>query len=260
MVHATARREIISYGQVACAWLRPYTLSGDPVVRRRVQEIIHFLGSQESNERFLTFCQHSGEDLDLELATGLLAQTEYPDVNLEGYQALYDDWAGELKARLDFAAEPEKILNKLNIFFFEELGFTGTDNYSYLPECSYLNCVVDERSGNPISLCALYLFLARRLCLPVTGIGLPGHFICRYQTSTTEVYLDVFRGGRFLSRADCIRFLVETCHGVNQGFLVPVSPRRMLSRMCANLHQTYSQLELGDKANRVQRYLIALAR
>jgi len=259
-IHATIRNRILSCGRSALEWLQPHTFSQDPVIRRRTRDIVRFITMRDSDELFLAFCQNSGEDLDLEMATGLLAQTAYPDTNPEGYQALYDDWSGELKRRIDFREEPHRILKVLNAYFFEELRFKGNDHYNYLPECSYLNKVIDERSGNPISLCTLYLFLARRLCLPLSGIGLPGHFICRLQTSTCEIYLDVFRGGRFLTRADCIRFLVERCHGVNQGFLAPVSGRRVLSRMCANLHQTYSQLDMAEESARIQRYLIALAR
>jgi len=259
-IRTSIRNRILSYGRTACVWLHPYTLSSDPVVRRRTREIVRFISRRDSDEQFLGFCQNSGEELDLELATGLLAQTEYPEINPEGYQALYDEWAGELKRRIDFREEPHQFLKVINAYLFDQLGFRGSEHYNYQPECSYLNKVIDQRNGNPISLCTIYLFLARRLCLPVTGIGLPGHFICRFQTTTCEIYLDVFRGGRFLTRADCIRFLVERCHGVNQGFLAPVSGRRMLSRMCANLHQTYSQLDLTEEAARVQRYLIALAR
>ncbi|MFM8471291.1 MAG: transglutaminase family protein, partial [Limisphaerales bacterium] len=38
---------------------------------------------------------------------------------------------------------------------------------------------MDRRTGNPISLSIVYLAVTRRLRLPVTGIGMPGHFICR---------------------------------------------------------------------------------
>ena len=37
-------------------------------------------------------------------------------------------------------------------------------------------------------------------------------------------------------------------------------PRRMLLRMCSNLHQIYVQLELADETARVQRYIVALAK
>ena len=93
-----------------------------------------------------------------------------------------------------------------------------------------------------------------------SGIGLPGHFICRYQSTTRQIYIDAFRHGRFLSQADCIKYLLQTNHGLQEGYLTPVSTRRMLLRICSNLHQTYSMLEMTEEVTRVQRYLVALAK
>jgi len=178
-IYDMVRRRILDYGRVACEWLRPYMLSNDPAMRRRALEIVHHLARQDSDERFLDFCLHNGEELDLEQALGLLAQTQYPDANPDAYRALYDHWAGELRARIDFSGEPAAILGAINQYLFGELGFAGNGQYADSPDSCYLNRVVDNRTGNPISLCAIYLFLSRRLRLPVTGIGLPGHFICR---------------------------------------------------------------------------------
>jgi len=259
-IYQIVRRKILSFGQVACEWLHPHMLSSDPVMRRRALEIVHHFARQGSDERFQDFCLHNGEELDLEMAVGLLAQTQYPDINIEGYQALYDSWAAELRSRIDFAAGAEQILGLINQYLFDDLGFAGNEQFSDNPENCYLNRVVDRRTGNPISLCAIYLFLARRLKLPVAGIGLPGHFVCRFQSSTKEIYVDAFRRGRFWTKADCIKHLLNNHHGLHQGYLAPVTPRRMLLRMCANLHQTYANLEMAEEANRMQRYLVALAK
>lgn len=259
-IYQVVRRKILSYGQAANAWLRPHTLSNDPVMRRRALEIVHHLARQASDEQFLAFCLNNGEELDLEKATGLLAQTEYPDTNIEAYQALYDDWSGELRQRIDFNSGSEQILGAVNRFLFGELGFVGKEQYGYNAENCYLNRVVDNRTGNPISLCAIYLFIGRRLRLPITGIGLPGHFICRFQSTTKEVYIDAFRQGKFWTKADCIKHLLQSHHGLQEGYLAPVTPRRILLRMCANLHQTYAHLEMAEEAARVQRYVVALAK
>jgi len=259
-IYRTIRNQLLSYGKDVGQWLRPHLLSGDPVLRRRALEIVSHFARQNNDESFLAFCLTNGEELDLEQGVGLLARTQYPDVNAHAYQALYDHWAGELRERLDLSAGAEQILQSINHYLFEELDFHGGDRYGDDPRNCYLNHVVDQRSGNPISLCAVYLFVGRRLHLPLTGIGLPGHFICRYQSPTQEIYIDCFRGGKFWTKADCIRFLVQSNHTLQEGHLAPVSSRRMLLRMCANLHQTYSSLEMREEANRVQRYLVALAK
>lgn len=259
-VYRTIRSRLLSYGKEVGQWLRPYILSSDPVMRRRALEIVAHLARQNNDEAFLSFCLTNGEELDLEQGTGLLARTQYPDVNTHAYQALYDHWADELSERIDKSSGAEQILQTINHYLFEELSFSGDDRYGDDPRSCYLNHVVDFRAGNPISLCTIYLFVGRRLRLPLTGIGLPGHFLCRYQSPTQEIYIDCFRQGKFWTKADCIRFLVQTNHSLQEGHLAPVSSRRMLLRMCANLHQTYSSLEMREEANRVQRYLVALAK
>ncbi len=259
-IYDMVRRKILAYGQVACEWLRSYLLSNDPVMRRRALEIVHHLARRDSDERFLDFCLHNGEELDLEAAMGLLAQTQYPDSNTAAYRALCDHWADELRGRIDFSGEPAKILGAINQYLFGELGFAGNAQYADSPDSCYLNRVVDKRTGSPISLCAIYLFITRRLRLPVTGIGLPGHFICRYQSTTIEIYIDAFNRGNSLTKADCIKHLLSTNHSLQEGYLAPVTSRRILQRVCANLQQTYASLEMMEEAMRTQRYLVALAK
>ena len=113
--------------------------------------------------------------------------------------------------------------------------------------------------GNQSS-CAIYLLIARRLGLPMVGISLPGYFLCRYQTATREFYLDVFKKGKFWTKGDCVKFLQSTQQNLQDGHLSPASPRRILVRSVATLHQAYSHLEIRDEAARMQRYLVALAR
>jgi len=259
-IYQMVRARILNYGPVVSEWLQPHLLSSDPVMRRRALEIVNHLARKSSDVKFLDFCHHTGEELDLELAAGLLAQTQYPDSNIEAYQALYESWAAELRTRISPGLEPEKNLGLINQYLFSELRFAGNEQFGDNPENCYINRVVDRRTGNPMSLCALYLFLARRLKLPIAGIGLPGHFICRFQSPTKEIYIDAFRKGRFWTKADCIKHLLNNNHGLQEGYLTPVTPRRMLLRMCANLHQTYANLEMTEEAGRMQRYLVALAK
>jgi len=259
-VYRPVREKILSYGSEVITWLQPHTLSNDPALRRRAQDIIWHFGRQAADNRFLGFCLKHGEEFELEEGVWLLAQTQYPDINVEAYQALLDSFAGELRERLDLTREPKEVLTRINSYLFEELGFSGNEENYYDPENSYLNRVIDRRTGNPINLSLLYMLLARRLRLPVTGIGLPGHFICRHQSSAAEIFIDAFNGGKFLSKADCVQYLAHANYSLRDDCLAPVSSRRMLLRICGNLHQTYLQLQRTEATTRIQRYLVALAR
>ena len=259
-VYRTVREKILSYGPPAAEWLRPHTMSNDPALRRRARQIVLHFERQAADDQFLGFCLRHGEEFDLEQGTWLFAQTHYPLINVEAYQAVLDGYATELRDRLGSTAEPEDILTIINQHLFSELGFVGNEENYYDPENSYLNRVLDRRTGNPINLCLVYILLARRLRLPIAGIGLPGHFICRYQSTAAEVYLDPFNRGRFLTKADCVQYLANANFSLRDDYLAPVSPRRLLLRICSNLHQIYQRLEQAVEAMRLQRYLVALAR
>jgi regulator of sirC expression with transglutaminase-like and TPR domain len=229
-------------------------------LRRRAQEIIQHLARQTADDRFLSFCLTEGNDLNLEQGVWLLAQTQYPDINVEAYQALFDSYAGELLERVDLRAEAEQLLAAFNEYIFDVLRFKGNEQNYYDPENNYLNRVVDRRTGNPINLCLVYMLLARRLRLPVSGISMPGHFICRFQSSAEEYYIDVFHRGKLWTKANCIQYLQFRNYNVQDEYLAPVSSRRMLLRICGNLHQIYQHLDLAEETLRLQRYLIALAK
>lgn len=258
-VYAVVREKLLACGPEAGEWLRPSTLSADPLVRRRAREIIRHQARTTADRRFLEFCRAQGDDLDLEEGTLLLSQTSHPEASAEAYRAILDEWAGDLRGRLAIACDPELQLGVMNKFLFAEKGFAGQDHYPFDPDCSYLTRMVDTRRGNPIGLCTLYVFLARRLRLPITGIGLPGHFVCRYLGPRGEFYIDCFRGGAFLSKSDCVKHVIQSTFIYRESQLQPMSPRRMLLRMCHNLAATYGHLEEAAEAARVQHYIEALA-
>jgi len=259
-VYHLVRGKILSYGPQVSSWLRPHTLSSEPVLRRRAQEIIQHLSRHEADTQFVGFCLSHGDDLDLEQGAWLLARTQYPDINISAYQALLDSFAADLREKLAGEERTISLLAIVNEYLFSELGFAGNQENYYDPENSYLNRVIDRRSGNPISLSTVFWLLARRLKLPVVGIGMPGHFLCRYQSSTDAIYIDPFNRGKILTRADCVKYLQQTSHGFQESFLAPVSMGGTLLRTCTNLHKIYSQLDLKDEAGRFQRYLVALSK
>ena len=259
-VYQTIREMILSQGVSAASWLRPHTLSRDPTLRRRAQDIVLQLDRQLADNRFLAFCLQHGEEFDLEAGAWLFAQTKHPGINVEAYQALIDSFASDLRERLDLRGDARNVLNGINQYLFHDLHFVGNEAEYYDPENSYLNRVLDRRKGNPINLCLLYLLVARRLKLPMTGIGMPGHFVCRYQSSSVEIYVDAFNRGKLLTKADCIQFLLKGNYGLRDAYLGPASPRKMLLRICNNLLPIYQQLEQADDATRLQRYLVALDR
>ena len=260
MVFEAVRDKIISLGSDTKIWLKPCLKNTDVLLRKRAEELIRHFDRESADARFLAFCLQPSAELDLERGAWLLAQTQYPHINVEAYSAVLDDFAGELRERLAQPISAHSALTRMNDYIFTQLGFTGNLANYYDPENSYLNRVLDRRTGNPISLCLIYQLLARRLFLPIYGIGLPGHSVCRYHSSTEEIYIDAFNLGRLMTREDCVNHLTRCNHELQAEYLAPMSTRRALGRMCGNLEQIYIDAKDETNAARMKRYLAALTR
>lgn len=251
---------ILSQGASACTWLEPYRLSDDARTRRRIRALLNKLHSDEADNAFLSFCLTQGAHLDIEQGLFLLARTSYPEFSQEGYRALLDGYAEEVRNRVVDLTSPHRVLGTLNRLLFIQLGFRGNGQDYYDPDNSYLNRVLDRRTGNPITLSALYLCVCHRLGLPVVGVGLPGHFLCRFQNAAHELYIDPFNGGRFMTRTDCVHHLVRSNCSLSDDYLGPVSSRKLLLRSVNNLHQIYQQRKEEQASLRMRGYLLALTK
>jgi regulator of sirC expression with transglutaminase-like and TPR domain len=252
--------QLVSYGPAALEWLQPSLSGRSGVIRRRFELIKEQLGRQENDASFLKFCIGSESDMDLEDGLWRLARSEFPSISIDGYRALIDSFAEVLKDRLDSVDDGEGRFAMINHYLFDELEFSGNEENYYDPQNSYLNRVIDRRLGIPITLSVVLLLISDRLNLPVTGIGMPGHFLCRYQTSREEFYIDAFNRGRLLSKAECVRFLNEGGAGFKEEYLSPVSSRAIMIRICRNLVQIHRQNEDADMEERIGRYVTALSR
>lgn len=259
-IYTQVRETILALGPAACEWLSGFALSDDPVIRRRVNEVISTLKRLEADEAFLSFCLSTGENIDLERAVFLLAKTRFPLINVEAYQALLDMYAEEALHEILFTRGTLQLIEALNEFLFDQIHFAPALEHGSDPNLNYINVVLDTRKGNAITLAMLYMFIGGRLKLPMAPVSVPGHFLCRIQTSTEELYVDCHNFGTPLSRTDCVHYLVRNNYEIREEYLQPVSPRKALMRLCANLHKCYSSGADPSEAARVQRYVVALAR
>jgi regulator of sirC expression with transglutaminase-like and TPR domain len=134
------------------------------------------------------------------------------------------------------------VIRTINRYLFEDLGFRGNRSQYYDPENSFLNRVIDRRTGIPIALSLVYLEIARRVDFPMVGIGMPGHFLIRPEFEDAGIYVDAFEGGEILFPQDCEARLSQV-YGqpvkLQPEFLNPVDDRRFLGRMLQNLKQIY---------------------
>ena len=187
----------------------------------------------DATARFAELLARPAALVPLDEAVLLVAAHEYPTLDVAREQR-----------RLDLLADrcPGSSLPALVEYLFVDLGFTGNARDYYDPRNSYLNDVLDRRTGIPITLAVLAMEVGRRLGVPLVGVGMPGHFLLRHELDDA-VFVDPFGGGRILDRAGC-EAAFHAVHGArapfDPSFLEPVDAPAIVARLLANLRATFT--------------------
>jgi regulator of sirC expression with transglutaminase-like and TPR domain len=190
--------------------------------------------------------------LDLAELSLQLARDEYPDLDVEAYLSELAGMAHEAGRYLRGGLEAR--VKGLCRYLFHEMGFRGNTGDYYDPRNSYLNQVLERRTGIPITLSAVAIAVGTRAGLEVAGVGLPGHFVARAARDGRAVLFDPFHGGRCLSAEQCA-VLVEKATGqpfaVTAEQLRPAPVGAIVVRMLNNLRAIYQQSGDSSRAVRV---------
>jgi len=189
--------------------------------------------------------------IDLIRAALVIARTEYPTLDCEIYAARVEELARRVTSMAP-DLHPQRTLSALNQVLFGEVNLRGNRDDYYDPRNSFLNDVFDRGLGIPITLAIVYMEVARRAGFPLSGIGMPGHFLLKhYSSEGQEILIDCFNRGDILSPQDCQSRLDEIYSGelkLRPEFLHPVSRRQILTRMLNNLKTVYLSMRNFRKA------------
>lgn len=184
----------------------------------------------------------SDETVRLDVAALQIAEVEFPDLDPAPYLELLDSHARELEALTSQATGPEFVGAAIE-YLFRNLGFQGNEKNYYEAHNSCLNHVLLTRTGIPITLSLVFMEIARRLNRPVAGIGLPGHFLARYEEASYTTWIDCFRG-REVDFEECRELARQTTRIdilAVPSALAPVTKRQLALRMLNNLRNVYFQ-------------------
>ena len=175
--------------------------------------------------------------IDLFKATMLIAKIDDPAIDIPYYEKQLKLMANEVGERFESNDDPEIKLKKMLSYLFQENGFHGSRQDYYNKSNSYMNRVMDDREGLPITLSVLVIELARQCGIPnVVGVGAPGHFIVKHYYDNKEKFIDPFDGGKFMTIEE-----TEELVRVNSGRVILVdelrvsTKREIVMRMLRNL-------------------------
>ena len=176
-------------------------------------------------------------EIDLVHACLVLARLDNDELDVAAYRREFDRMADDLAVGLADDADDEAKLSRLDAYLFDELGFHGSRVDYYNLSNSYLNEVLDDREGLPITLAVVYMELARRIGLTVAGVGLPGHFVTKHISGDgKEQLIDVYERGRRLSRLDAAQMVLSRARRMLQDSDLEVTTKSaMVRRILQNL-------------------------
>ena len=182
--------------------------------------------------------------IDLVHGALLIAKAAYPDLNESLYLERLDRMAARVNVDMTASTESEEIIMKLNDVLFEQEKLRGNRENYYDPDNSFLNRVLDRKTGIPITLSLIYIEVAGRLGLDVRGIGLPGHFITALYHPSGTIYIDPFNRGKILTVDKCLEIIrthISNAFAPDLHWLQPISRKELLTRMLRNLKLIYAR-------------------
>ena len=208
---------------------------------------------------------------DLAPAALAVARLEYPQLDAPRYLRVLDRMgaaAADRLAALGAADLPRRVAG-VSAYLFREQGFAGNRKDYDDPRNSFLNNVLDRRTGIPLTLALVYIEVARRAGLRIDGVNFPGHFLLRVRPGAADgpaaaggqIIVDPFHGGAILSELDC-RKLLRSHAGEEIPFdrrlLAGATKPEIIVRMLVNLKRIYVRMRSFPQAHAVTELLLAL--
>jgi len=251
-IRAVVWNRLMDYGEPAERYLLEIArLDCEGVVRIQARTLLEEIRLNRLADTFSRL--NDREDFDLEKACFILAQLEYPELAIATYSGKLDELARAVAHRIAGCSVGRVRVLRMNQVLFGDRGFRGnTESYDD-PENSFINRVLDRQLGIPISLAAVYLFVANRLDLPMVGVSFPGHFLLRYKDASERFYVDPFNKGKILDAKDCANMLTKRGHSYHDYYLTAAKPRDILSRMIRNLVHIYQTNNQPNKIDALER-------
>ena len=254
VVKEHVRDKIISLGNQIIPYLeQSWENSFNPDIQKEIEDLVHELQFSLLKERLVEW-KHSA---DQDLLTGLwiINTYQYPDLDYDQLNATMHQIYFEVWTSFKNEALPYDKIRMINSVLFNDLKFAANTKNFHSPGNSMLSNVLDSKRGNPISLCAVYLLVAKKLGLPIYGVNLPNLFILTYKTDSLTFYVNTFNKGLIFSRQDIHSYLEHLKLEPKDEFFEPCENLVIIKRTLRNLIYAFDKIGDLDKKQEVQQLL-----
>ncbi len=192
----------------------------------------------------------------------------YPELDVQatlaGLDSMGREAAESAKKKLATPRRPTQVIEHLNNFIFEVQKFRpNTDDY-YNPLNSYLNVVVERKTGIPITLCILYMRVAKALDFQLSPINFPSHFLVKHvmEGGNGEIVIDPFNGGRIMDDY-ALKALLERSYpgrqiSLTRAFVEKTTAAQTVIRLLNNLKGSYYESQDMDRYELANEMVLAI--
>lgn len=254
-VRERVQDRLVELGAEALPFLETARSEENVTLRTEIAEVMRRIEPRLIAEEFQALAEvPEGEDVDLEQGVCLIMRYGHPEADPAHVEETLDLLASELASRIRAKDEGAERVRKLTEFLFQEKGYHGNKSDYFSPENSYFDTVLSGQTGIPITLSVLCILVGQRLDLPVAGVGLPGHFVVRCETTKEPIFFDPFNDGRVITAKDCEEMVKGFGIQFESSFLLPVTSREILIRMLHNLIMIFNRTNDTEKAEQLTEY------
>ena len=224
--------------------------SFNPVVQKRIEELVHTLQFERLKEKLATWKTEGGKDLLKGIwliNTYQYPDLEYEDLKKELEQLYYDAW-------LEYGADNKPIdqIRILNSVIFNKLKFGANTKNFHSPGNSMLSVVLQTRKGNPIALCVIYMLIAQKLKLPIEGVNLPNLFILTYKDGANQFYINAFNRGLIFSRKEIDNYIAHLKLKPDERYYQACTNIDTVIRVLRNLKFSHEKIGHAEKVEEVE--------
>ena len=268
-VSVAVENRLIEEGESVIDELEALWLNNDfPDASRYIELVINKIQKNLLHQRFKNWIEQDQPDL-IE-GWVLVTQLQYPGVKLMDVKSQLNDIKLDAWLLMGNVENDLDRIQILNHVFFEQQGFHGDTSQYHYPDNSFINRVLERKSGNPISLSAIYLSVAQHLGLPVFGINLPQHFVVGFckigeayggvknvkavpleEVGKVVFYINPYSKGQIFTEENIDSFLKVVNVTPLPQFYMPCSVKDIIKRMLRNLHYSFGETQEKSKRSEV---------
>lgn len=245
-VRSVVTGELRRLGRQARPALERTVRTGSARLRARARQLLLEEQRQQAVRRLVRYSTRSA--IELEPALFLLDQFSAPGEDKRAHRSVLDSMGDELRKRLR-GVQPglDRPLAMVE-YLAGELQFGGPEEDYHHPDHIQLGRTLETHQGLPLTLCAVYSFVARRAGLEAGLMPFPGHVLLRVSDAGQRTIIDPFSGGRVLTESHCLNYLAN--HGLpyRAEWFRPAEERSMFLRQVLNLMRSLEGLgRLADR-------------